>query len=469
MSGGVQGLLHLAAPSVLGCLILGIEVTRYRRGRPFDALRLASGIYFLAYTVVPLQIQFADLTDFRGGSWSWAVQFEPEDPRFIYGSILGLLGYLGLLTGYMVCHQIFPDDPPPSSLGSDEVGSSRLLRAAIILIALGGAALAVYTASIGGIVPLLFQAAAFRSAPPVITQWAFLKNVAPVMVSGTFILAGLHAARRTRSHSRWLGWLLGAAWLLSFLLLFHRAARLPIIAFLVTLPLARAIRRGRVDPMLIAGGTVAFLFLVLFGKAAFTAGSRSGVLGDQLSVLRDDAQYAINSVLLEFSFPFITASNAVATVPEITPYRWFSDVGIAVLYLVPQRISGVTPPLTVSMVNSQNLQGGGVPVDVTSLGYYSAGVPGVAIATFLFGAYLFTVDRVIRRFLGRGSPLLVLGISVLFYSGFTVMYGDPQLVLESGFPLLVSLSVVVGALHIPRFVAWLSSPRTHPVASDAKQ
>ena len=145
--------------------------------------------------------------------------------------------------------------------------------------------------------------------------------------------------------------------------------------------------------------------------------------------------HAVNSVLLEFSFPFITASNAVATVPVVTPYRWFSDIGIAFLYLVPQRITGVTPPATVFMVNSAVLNGEGVRVDVTSLGYYSAGAPGVAIATFVFGAFLYAVDRVVRRYMGRESPLFVLGVSVVFYVGFSLMYGDPQMAMESGLPL----------------------------------
>ncbi len=444
---------YLAAPILLGCLILGVEVGRHRGGRTFDALRLASGLFFLAYAVVPVYLQFADLSDFRGGAWYWAIQFEPHHPRFIYGSLLGVLGYLGLLTGYAICHQVFPVDFALRPAAANPAGRRSLFITALALTILGTAALAWYTASIGGVGPLLFQAAAFRTRPPVITSWAFLKNVAPVVVSATMIFAGLYALSVAPRRRRQLGLLLAFAWIVSFILLFHRAGRLGLIAFLVTLPLARALRRGRVDPLFVGGGAALFVVLVLFGKAVFSTGTSPELVLSQWRTVRDDAMYAVNSILLEFSFPFMSASNAVATVPEVTPYRWFGDVGIAFLYLAPQRITGITPPPTVSMVNSAVLNGEGVPVDVTSLGYYSAGVPGVALATFVFGALLFVVDRVVRRYMGRESPLFVLGLSVIFYVSFSFMYGDPQIAMENGFPLFVSLGAVICALKLPRLLA----------------
>jgi len=419
----------------------------------FDALRLASALFFLAYAVIPVYLQFADLSDFRGGSWYWAIQFEPHHPRFIYGSILGVLGYLGLLTGYATCHRVFPVDLAPRPAAADPASRRSLLIVAFALAVLGTAALAWYTASIGGVGPLLFQAAAFRTRPPVITPWAFLKNVAPVVVSATMIFAGLYALSVTPRRRRHLGLLLAFAWMVSFILLFHRAGRLGLIAFLVTLPLARALRRGRVDPLFVGGGAALFVVVVLFGKAAFSTGTSAEVVLSQWGTVRDDAMYAVNSILLEFSFPFISASNAVASVPMVTPYRWFSDFAIAFLYLAPQRITGITPPATVSMVNSAVLNAEGVPVDVTSLGYYSAGAPGVALTTFAFGALLFAVDRVVRRYMGRESPLFVLGVSVVFYVGFSVMYADPQIAMENGFPLFLSLGAVVCALKLPRFLA----------------
>ena len=162
--------------------------------------------------------------------------------------------------------------------GWTAAGRRSLLFTALALTILGSAALAVYTASIGGVGPLLFQAAAFRTRPPVITPWAFLKNVAPVVVSATMIIAGLYSLGVTPRRRRQLGWLLAFAWLVSFVLFFHRAGRLALIAFLVTLPLARALRRGRVDPLLVGGGGTLFVALVLFGKAAFSTGSSADVV-----------------------------------------------------------------------------------------------------------------------------------------------------------------------------------------------
>ncbi|MEO8139890.1 MAG: hypothetical protein ABI742_09595 [Gemmatimonadota bacterium] len=458
----MEQLPYLLCPAILGCLILAVELGRYRRGHAFDALRLASAIYFLAYAVVPFQLHFADLSAFRGGAWNWAVQFEPDDTRLIYGSLIGLLGYLGLLVGHATCAQLFPRDhaSPEKQWSAREQGA--LLRAALLLAAVGTAALVIYTVSIGGMAPLLLQAAAFRTRPPVITRWAFLKNVAPIVVSATMVVAGLYAVRGPAARRR-LGWLLGCLWLISFVLLFHRAARLPLIAFLIMLPLARALRRGRLDPVLVVGAITLFLGLVLFGKAAFSAGSSADLLRAQWSTISDDAALAVNSILLEFSFPFVTASNVVTAVPALTPYRWFQDAGIAVLYLVPQRISGITPPATVSMINSETLHGQGVPVDIASFGYFSAGIPGVALTTLLFGAFLFMIDRMVRRYMRRESPLFVLGIALQFYAGFTLMYGDPQLVLESGFPLILSIGVVVTFLRLPGALAGLARPGEPPV------
>ena len=141
----------------------------------------------------------------------------------------------------------------------------------------------------------------------------------------------------------------------------------------------------------------------------------------------------------------VTLSNAIVDVPGVVPFRWFYDFPLALEYLVPQRLLGIVHPQTVSMINSQIFNSvAAVPVDLFSLGFFSAGAPGVIVVAALFGALLAVFERLLPA---TPDPLgAILRAAWMFFLGLRVMYGDPQLVWYSGLHL-----IIVSAL-----LAWLA-------------
>src|SRR5690606_37172978 len=127
-----------------------------------------------------------------------------------------------------------------------------------------------------------------------------------------------------------------------------------------------------------------------------------------------------------------------------SPYRYFMDWVIAPLYLVPQRLTGVAPPPMVSAIHTEQMSGTGtLPADIVTLGYFSLGLPGVLVTGVFFGLLLGLVDQLVARRLPAAGPLGVLGLGWTLFAGFTSLYSDPQMVLESGFYLYVATLTIL--------------------------
>ncbi len=426
-----------------------------------DTLRLISAIYFLAYCVAPLMFAASDLRVFRWTGWDWILQFDPAGTQWIYAALLGLLSYLCIVMGYGVARvttatgrlRSWPAPPPAHAVYSR----------AVILGIVGSCALFWYTVSIGGLGPLIFEAAAFRTHPPVITKWAFLKNIAPLSVAAAYVMAGLSAERPVRGA---LVRPIGVAFLLIALLtMFHRAARLPLLAFLVTIPLARALRRRRVPVGLVAFAGALFAGIILFGKQVFAGRQSEASLGESWSILGSDLKFALQRIIVEVVFPFVSGGNAVVNVPHLVPYRWFSDFAVAPFYLIPQRLTGIAPPATVSAVNTALLHSDGtIPADVVTLGYFSCGLFGVICVAFLYGVFASMVDRLAERGMPPTGPFGALGVAWMFFAAFASLYTDPQMVLEGGFYLITATVV----FYLPR-LADLAYDRSAGVSVDRQQ
>jgi hypothetical protein len=120
--------------------------------------------------------------------------------------------------------------------------------------------------------------------------------------------------------------------------------------------------------------------------------------------------------------------------------RWFLDVPLAIVWLLPKRLLGLELPPTVTMEHAQ-LIGHPFPADLISFGIYSAYVPGAFFVAWLFGR----IVRVLEHYVPvGGSPAwLVLRAAWLAYIGSRVMYGDPHHTLTSGLPLLIVTTIML--------------------------
>jgi len=448
---------------LLGAVILGAEWRRPIPRRAVDFFRVTSVVYFICFVVLPLYLQIDDQSDVRGTAWGWLLKQPFDGTGFAYAGTLSLIGYGAVLLGFHLAGgdgpgqlRLVPVGPVEPLRGRD---TASLLAVSMALGVTGLACLTVYTASIGGVGVLVLQAAAFRlSEPPVITPFAFLKTLSPMVMAGMFLLHGLrsreHLAGRPR---RWtiayVTFLVG-----SLLILIHQAGRFPLAMFLLTFPLATVIRSGRIRMRAVLAGTALVFLFLLFGKQLFESTLMGTNLTDRIASVGQDLRSSVTMVLREFAFPSVTAANATLEVPGEIDFRWFYDFPLALQYLLPQRLLGVAHPLTVSMVNTTRFPAfGTIPVDLVSLGYFSAGVPGVALLLTMFGALIAWCERLLPA---TTDPVdCVLRSAWILFISVRVMYGDPQLIWPGGLHLII-LSIL---LLLVRILAERRPPTRPPV------
>ncbi|TFG53000.1 MAG: hypothetical protein E4H37_04455 [Gemmatimonadales bacterium] len=427
----------------LGLSILGVELSRGRIRGHVDFLRFTSVLILICFAVVPAYFQYADLESFRGTGWFWIFRHPFGGETFALAVAVAFVGYGALLAGYVLVRSL------PRSLAQNlitlggAIGERTVAWVAHGLGLVGLLSLTIYTVSIGGLGPLILQASAFRTdLPPIVTPYAFLKTIAPLAISAALLFRALSVGARSARLRRRAALFFWIYFVVSMAILIHQAGRFPLAAFLLIFPVARVVRTDRLQlgtPILAAA---MMLVLILVGKQAFQAGLDPGAFGRWITDLRDGTASIVRTVLVEFSFPVVTLSNATVDVPALVPFRWFYDFPLALEYLVPQRLLGVVHPQTVSMINSQIFNSyGAVPVDLFSLGYFSAGLPGVILITALFGALLASFERLLPA---TSDPLgAILRVAWMFFLGLRVLYGDPQLVWYSGLHLIVVSSLLV--------------------------
>ena len=369
---------------LLGLTIFFAELARGRIVGLIDFLRATSIVYFISFVFVPVYLQLADLDMFRGTFWNWMFKTKFDDSAFIYASLLSFIGYLCILSGYTVARALVPNGQEAMLPKLLSLTSTRyLLGAGAVLLGVSLFSLLVYMQSVGGVGNFFTLAMVLRLDNPLFTsRLAFLKNVIPVAIGSSFIFFALclepGSGRGTR---RLAAALFFAAFFTSLAILFHQAGRLNLFTYLLTFPGAVMVYRNRVNKRFVVIGGLAFVFLVLFGKELFNFLVHPEAFFLQLRYVLADASYTLNSLFVEYVFPYLDVANAVQDVPGEAPFRWFVDVPLALLYLLPQRLIGFEPPADVSQINTLlfNPSSGGIPVDIVSFGYFSAGVVGRSV------------------------------------------------------------------------------------------
>ncbi len=426
---------------LLGLIIFFAELARGRVAGLIDFLRATSVVYFISFVFVPVYLQLANLDIFRGTFWDWMFKTNFNDSAFVYASLLSLIGYLCILAGYTVARAFVKNAQKavlPELLSL--TGTGYLLTAGTLLLGISLVSLVVYVQSIGGVGNFFALAMVLRLDNPLfVSKLAFLKNVIPLALGSSFIFFALCSTPASGRVTRRLAAVLFvAAFLTSLATLFHQAGRLNLFTYLLTFPAARMVYRNRINKRYVVLGGLVFVFLVLFGKELFNYLVHPEAFFLQLRHVLNDASYTLNSLFVEYIFPTLDVANVIQEVPAHAPFRWFSDLPLALLYLLPQRVIGFEPPPDVSQINTFlfNPSSGGIPVDIVSFGYFSAGVVGILLTTFFFGVLLVLFERLLpmdERFL-----IVMFRVAWMLFVSYRVMYAQPNLVVRDGFQLIVS-------------------------------
>lgn len=447
-----MGLFTLPVSLFLCGMIVLVEMLRRKQGSGLDFLLPVNVLFLVAFGLVPLFLVFG-IPDEKG--WTdFVAEHSFESPIFLLASLTSICGYAALIFGYffkdVVDKGLFIESSKRNCMTRTKKHGSKkeegyLLTAAIVLASIGIASFAVYTYSIGGVSVMIEKAPVFRgSSTSIITPYAFLKNLAPLVIVSSYFFFALRQMAYKKPVYYLSTFLFGLTFFISLILLWHQSARLDLIAYLLIFPTVKVIQAGRLSLMYVMGGTFLFIFFILFGKEIFHYFIDPQAYSVSLTNILANPMAGVTDIVLEFSFPYITLANAINVVPGEVMYRWFVDIPIAVVHLLPDRLLSITPPQTVNMINVEQLNGP-IPVDLVSFGYYSLGISGVLIVCFSFGLLLRIFDRLLPE--NSNAIVVVFRTAWIMFLGFHVMYGNPYHAVIEGFALFAGTAALLLCLR----------------------
>lgn len=276
-------------------------------------------------------------------------------------------------------------------------------------------------------------------------KWGAFQVLAQIALPAYLML--LHAAFQSSGKYRSILSLAAClVFCVGFIRILHVGGRIEMGVFILTPIVAWVFSaRSRRTTMLI-GGFIVFAGLLIanlphsFGRNPLDSG---------LALFIDNiANFAhrIVFVIAEFAFPHMIAAHALTITPDPIPFRYFIDVPLGALYMLPNFTGVETLPPMILSLHAKILPW--MPVDLFSFGYFSLGTLGVLITFAAFGALLALFDGWLTDSIGwLGQALRA---AWLFYLPFRLYYADPYAALQSGFGLITGTIFVIGLALLAR-------------------
>jgi hypothetical protein len=433
----------------LGLVIIGCELMRPKQHGFLDFLRGTSVIYFIAFAVLPIYLQVLSWRD-PSLTQSWIFITEMNDSSFVYVGLLALIGYGGIFLGYHLRVGPAPLARLPEVKGP-QFSDQYLLALGLFFACIGTSAFLIYASELGGLWHMLKYSGAYRSRLDIKSNYAFLRNIAPLLLIASYLFYGAVRMAKTAGAARVRKILFLYAFLASLLLLYHQAGRLNLLMYMLIFPLVTIVEQNRIRWKTLALGAVLFLAIILFGKELFHIILDPQAVSRKVDALQQGGETkAISYVMFEFAFPALTLANTVGqAVPEVVPYRYFVDFWLALVSLLPNKLLDLESKTTVSMLNTRLFgQEGTIPVDLVSFGYFNLGTIGVLLTTLLFGVLLRLFERLLPT---QGGPAVsIFRVAWILFLAFRVMYGDPEIALRPGFYLIFGTLVLYGGWYLLR-------------------
>ena len=396
--------LIIAAVLLLG--IAAFEGWRRRERQPFGLLSVANVVFVLNYCVPPFFIAFIGGTDLEVSPFGTAqsdmrLYLFPlmekvglSEDAYGWAGLFAVYGYVTMLGGYASMTRFARKNVLP--LRSAEVPLGFLLSAGLLLGGLAVAALLLFSHQFHGFAHFLKhdpQLSLYQSDPTglwlmmklgayvrgdiISVSRGYLQIVVLLGLPGVMFLSA--AAFKAKNAMRWvIGFAAVCVWLVVLTRMFYAAGRLEFVTFVAIFPLAAVfMMRSRLAVLVIAVPLVVFVFfMAVLGKDFFQFPAER--LADLFDVMFVKTGQSILFILNEFSFPYVISANTIQIVPEEVGYRYFIDLPLAALYLLPSFGGADTWPRMISHIHLEMLPL--MPIDLVSFGYYALGAVGVGLS-----------------------------------------------------------------------------------------
>lgn len=423
----------LTALCLAGFIVLH-EVARWRKLVQIDSLLVASVVYFICYSIIPIFLR--TLQDRDLGLWSWIYRLPFDNIDFLVASSLAILGYIAILLGYYAFLSTGLREKVRSGLADMPISISESVQIGLAFGfgLIGILSLLIYVNEVGGFAIMVQAVGFFRSQTEPFSEFGFVIKVAPLTTVSSYLLFGLFTS--TKNKAKRVIYLVSFVlmFLSSLLILYVLGGRVQFAFYLLVFMLYSSFLKGRISLGFSLLAAVAIAGVFLFGKDIITGYAKEDALVSKWDEILSDPFVAVRYLLIEFSFPFVTLANLLDAVPGDIRYQWFVDVPLGVAYLLPKPLLGLDLPPTVTMIYDEYIDHP-IPIDLLSFGYVNMDVFGILLVCLAFGFLLSFADCCIPSRENRTAILL--RAAWILYLSSQVMYGSPHHALVTGFPLIV--------------------------------
>lgn len=459
----------LAISSVLLCVIVGFEMWRRVRGHAFGLLSVANIVFALNFCVSPLLLALLPGTDYAIGPYGQPLFILPiveklglAPDALLMASSTTVLAYAAMVLSYSVATRNITIAP----LHASDIPVNWLMWWGVALGALAIVALLIYSSNFKDVnfvneahrystvglfddglgIMKMMKLGMLTRVGKLDVNWGFLQIIATLGIPALMMTSA--AGLRTFGHKRAILLMLAVViWCAIFARTYHAAGRMELAAILALVPLAIVLSIK--NKMLVAAGAGGLFVLGVFIGIAHQQffpepGQISGLM---IQAVFENFGRVLLFLVNEFAFPYPVSAHTLQVVPESVDYRYFVDIPLSMLYMLPS-LGGVdTWPEMISHIH-ERIVPLLLPYDLISFGVYSWGFLGVAGVFVLMGVLLSVFDK----FLSSGGGWLVqcLRAAWMMYLPFRIMYADPYTSMKTGFGLIVGTMIILAMSWVVR-------------------
>jgi hypothetical protein len=414
----------LFLPLILMCLFNLIQ--DFRRNKN------SLGLHFLNFTFLYVYGLggFYSVYDYEKNVFLYS-NFYREDFYIFLSALMLTLSYLISYKSYFMFKKI------NLNIGGNFFDIKTLTIASNISLILCGLFIYIYISQYGGLYRALESAAAIRSGYGELEDGAKLTFVKYLMPIGVFpfLLYGY----KVSTSPKILNILL---WVISFLLVFLAfilmSGRTRIVIYILAMVIIFIYSKKTIKINKIFKYIPLFFIVSLFimyGKTIFS--SLGSILnGESIQNIiyeSDKNETFLGSILGYFSHRTYAVEAALKNFNETHSLYWFKDNFLSIFYLIPERLTGIVKPDSISPYNTEVLTGiyeATIPPGILAYGIYSLWIPGLIIVAIMYSSIFGLVDSYFQKYLSEKHLLIIL-LPIIVVWGLYGSTGDFKIIINS--------------------------------------
>ncbi len=444
---------QIAIYLLLAVFIVLVELRRNKEVI-FDMMTFFNLFFLLVYSIIPVILLLGGVKEYANANLYRGVFYFGKS---ISTPLIIFLAYLSFLGGY---YWTYPRTVANSFHFDFRLKEDDIVKIFPFLFAVVIGAVFVYIEQFGGLRETIAVAELYRNGEYEPPKFAFVMRLFPL---NTYILYYTFFKAFVQKNSRYQDKYF-LFFILSFLIfslivvLFN--SRSYIILTLGGLYVISAIYNNRYYLLSVTLTFMAAVIVVEYGDPFFSSipslynDGLEAFLQKFIAAKEDEYSIGVAGVIKNFSHPIVSLETALAVAGYELEFNKFFEWIVAFLNLIPQKLTGFTPPKTIMDTNTFYTYGDANMASILPglLGSfaYSLGVAGVWIGSFLYGLQGGVLNRVFLNVYQKYPGFIVFFYIFAFNYGYFVFDGDFVTKLKTHFLLFVAVGVLVFFTNIYR-------------------